>query len=120
MHQLEADFDPDYFKEKLMKVMKGFRYDDPHKVYIHDLRLLLKQLHNLTAENRALLKGIDGLHAANSKMQKRKYNMIALLTAIDAVLPEPADPASLPEDYQFDMSISWGLIKSIRSLIKGT
>lgn len=114
------NFDIEYYNEKFVKVFEGFKFEDPHKVYVHDMRILLRLIKALIHERKTSQKMIKGAHEANDKMQNRKYRMISLLTTLDSCLPEPADPKSLPEDYKFEVTLPWGLIKTIRHIIKGS
>lgn len=114
------NFDVDYFVDKMKKVFNGHRFEDPHKMYVQDVRVLTKYVSHLIKENKKNEKMIKGAHDANDKMQNRKYRMINLLTTIDSLLPEPADPSGIPDDYKFEINVPWGLIKTIRSIIKGT
>lgn len=114
----ELDLEP--YREKIVKIAEGFRYEEPHPIYVKDIKKLLKIIDKLIFEREKAKRMVKGAHEANDKMQNKKYKMISLLTTIDSCLPEPTDPNSLPEDYRFEVSLPWGLIKTIRNVIKGT
>jgi hypothetical protein len=119
MMPIEEEYDVSEFYKKIKKVRDGYDLNDPINHYQKDITKLLRMIKDITYELKKMKISFDGLNNANKKLSEKKYKLIALLTTIDACLPEPCDPSSLPDDYQFEVNIKWGLIKVIRNLIKG-
>jgi hypothetical protein len=119
MTNVEEEFDINSFYNKLKKVRDGYELHDPVVHYKKDVTKLLRLIKDMNYDLKNAMKRIDDIENVNKKLYEKKYNLISVLSAVDACLPEPCDPASLPEDYQFEVTMSWGMIKTIRRLIKG-